>query len=61
MEGIVAQCQAKNMQVGTFADTPDGVRFWAERGLAYIEYGSDLNLFIGSVGQLKTAIAADVR
>jgi 4-hydroxy-2-oxoheptanedioate aldolase len=59
MEVIVAQCQAKNMQVGTFADTPDGVRFWAERGLAYIEYASDLNVFMSGVGQLKGLIASD--
>jgi 4-hydroxy-2-oxoheptanedioate aldolase len=56
MEKIVAQCQSKNMRVGTFADTPEGVRFWAERGLSYIEYASDLNLFIGAVGHLRAQV-----
>lgn len=57
MEGIVAQCRQRGVRVGTFADTVEGIRFWAERGLSFIEYASDLNLFIGAVRSLTTSVA----
>ena len=52
MEGIVALCQTKGIGVGTFTDTLEGIEFWSKRGLSYLEYASDLNLFIGACRSL---------
>ena len=57
MEAIIAQCRARQIRVGVFTDTPEGVRFWAARGIAFLEYASDLNLFMGSVHHLATQVA----
>lgn len=46
MDGIIEMCRPKGVKVGTFTDTPEGLEFWAKRGLAYLEYASDLNVFI---------------
>jgi 4-hydroxy-2-oxoheptanedioate aldolase len=46
MESIVALCAAKGVSLGTFTDSPEGIKFWKERGLSFIQYASDLNLFI---------------
>lgn len=48
MESIIALCQAKNVGVGTFTDTLEGVEFWSKKGLTFLEYASDLNLFISA-------------
>lgn len=53
LEKIVVQCAEKNVGVGIFTDTPDGVRFWADRGIELIEYGSDLNVFMVGAAQLR--------
>lgn len=58
MEGIIALCQAKGVGVGTFTDTLDGIAFWKDKGLAFLEYASDLNLLIGAARSIKTAASA---
>lgn len=55
MENIIALCHAKNIGVGTFTDTLEGIEFWSKKGLAFLEYASDLNLFINAA---KSVIAA---
>jgi len=52
MENIVERCCDKNIQVGTFTDTRDGIQFWKRRGLSFIEYASDLHLFINAAKQV---------
>lgn len=61
MEDIVRQCQARQLSVGTFTDTPEGIKFWTERGLSFIEYASDLHLFMNAVTTLKDGLASVVR
>jgi 4-hydroxy-2-oxoheptanedioate aldolase len=56
MEEIVRQCHVKNLSVGTFTDTPEGVQFWTKRGLSFIEYASDLNLFMSGVDAFKKSV-----
>lgn len=46
MDSIIKMCRPKGIRVGTFTDTLEGLEFWANRGLAYLEYASDLNVFI---------------
>lgn len=54
MKEIVSRCQEQNIRVGTFTDTVEGIEFWSSRGISFIEYASDLNVFINSANQLKT-------
>lgn len=58
MKGIVEACKKAGVRVGTFTDTPEGVRFWAEAGIDMIQYASDLNLFITASRKLFSEIAA---
>jgi 4-hydroxy-2-oxoheptanedioate aldolase len=53
IEAIVAKCAAKKVSVGTFTDTPQGIRFWAERGVSLIEYATDLNIFMAGAAWLR--------
>ena len=53
IEAIVAKCAAKNIGVGIFTDTPEGIGFWAERGVSLIEYASDLNIFMSGAARLR--------
>lgn len=53
METIVAKCKAKKVGVGVFTDTPDGIGFWAERGIDLIEYATDLNIFLSGACWLR--------
>jgi 4-hydroxy-2-oxoheptanedioate aldolase len=53
IESIVAKCAAKNIGVGIFTDTPEGIGFWAERGVNLIEYSSDLNIFLAGAVRLR--------
>jgi 4-hydroxy-2-oxoheptanedioate aldolase len=48
MESIIDQCRLKGIRVGTFTDTPEGLLFWSQRGLDFLEYASDLHLFMAT-------------
>jgi 4-hydroxy-2-oxoheptanedioate aldolase len=52
MESIIDQCRPKGIRVGTFTDTREGLAFWSKRGLDFLEYASDLHLFISSAQAL---------
>jgi 4-hydroxy-2-oxoheptanedioate aldolase len=56
MRGIIGKCADRGIKVGTFADTPEGVKFWREAGAEMIQYGSDLHLFMEGVAALKRQI-----
>lgn len=53
MEQIIHKCKIRDINVGTFTDTPEGVKFWSERGISFIQYASDLDLFIKTASNLK--------
>ena len=44
----------KNIEIGTFTDTFDGIEFWTNFGINYIEYSSDLNVFLNGFNQVKS-------
>ncbi len=46
MKSVILKCQEKNIRLGTFTDTPEGIHFWSSLGVNFIEYASDLNIFI---------------
>ena len=54
IEAAIRQCKAAGFDVGTFASDAQEGRFWAEREVDMIEYGSDLALFMdGAAGLLN--------
>jgi 4-hydroxy-2-oxoheptanedioate aldolase len=55
MEDIIEQCRPRGIRVGTFTDTPEGLAFWSQRGLDFLEYASDLHLFISTSKALVSA------
>lgn len=46
IERIIALCQPRGIGVGTFTDTPEGIDFWQKKGISYLEYASDLHVFM---------------
>ena len=52
MESIITLCKSRGIGVGTFTDTPEGIEFWSGKGLAFLQYASDLHLFIGAAQSL---------
>jgi 4-hydroxy-2-oxoheptanedioate aldolase len=52
MEEIIQKCLNREISVGTFTDSPDGIDYWRKKRISFIEYASDLNLFIGASKQL---------
>ncbi len=51
---IIEKCKQKNVEVGTFTDSIDGITKWKNLGIDFIEYASDLNLFIEKAKEIKT-------
>lgn len=56
MQKIVLAAQKRHVKVGTFTDTAEGVKFWAKNGIPWIEYASDLNIFIQGSEKLRREI-----
>ncbi len=46
---VVKVCNEKNISVGVFTDTPEGVKFWSEKGIKYINYRIDVELLLSNV------------
>jgi 4-hydroxy-2-oxoheptanedioate aldolase len=53
MQSIIEKCHKKNLAVGTFTDSEDGIEFWRSKGIQFLQYASDLNLFIDSAKKLQ--------
>lgn len=57
MEEIIEKCNNKQVSVGTFTDTLEGLGFWSKKGVNFLEYASDLDLFIKSANQVVSDFA----
>lgn len=56
MNEIINQCQDFGIEVGTFTDTLAGLNYWKLNGMSFIEYSSDLNIFIDAANELASKI-----
>lgn len=56
MGEIIQKCRKYGIRIGTFTDTPEGIRYWANEKVDFVEYASDLNLFISSCRDLLTQV-----
>lgn len=55
IKNIADGCKSNGIGVGTFTDTPEGVEFWRKWGMDFVEYGSDLQLFMQGAQRLLEA------
>lgn len=48
MNMIINECKKFNIPIGTFTDTPAGLSKWRSMELDFVQYASDLNVFINA-------------
>ena len=53
MKKIIKDCNDQSISVGVFTDTIDGLKFWSDLNVDFIEYGSDMLLFSDALTNLK--------
>ena len=46
MRDIIKKCELAAVKVGTFTDSVAGIQFWKNNGIDFLQYSSDLNLFM---------------
>jgi len=56
MRFIVEKARARNIVVGTFVDTPDGVQTWKDAGVQYISYSVDVGIFADACQEIAKLI-----
>ena len=54
MKKIIKDCNDQSISVGVFTDTIDGLKFWSNLDVDFIEYGSDMMLFSEALKKLKS-------
>jgi 4-hydroxy-2-oxoheptanedioate aldolase len=52
MDSVINVANTYDVSVGTFTDTAEGVNYWKDKGLAFIEYSSDLDIFFKGADSL---------
>jgi len=57
---IIKKCQKMKIKVGTFTDTIEGLKFWESNGVDFIQYSSDMSIFLESLSNLKNQINGEV-
>ena len=53
MNKIILKCKEKEVLVGTFTDTLEGITFWKDRGVDFVQYASDMNIFIEALKRIN--------
>ena len=53
---IITICQKKKIHTGIFTDTPEGVKYWQNLGINYINYRIDTEMFLNSIKKIKSEI-----
>jgi 4-hydroxy-2-oxoheptanedioate aldolase len=53
MQEVIRKCKVKGIKLGTFTDTIEGIEHWAREQFDFIEYASDLNLFLNTTRDLN--------
>ena len=54
MKKIIKDCNDQSISGGVFTDTIDGLKFWSNLDVDFIEYGSDMMLFSEALKKLKS-------
>jgi 4-hydroxy-2-oxoheptanedioate aldolase len=53
MKDIIAKCKKSNVEIGTFTDSEEGINIWSDLEVDFIEYSSDLNIFMHGVKSVR--------
>lgn len=53
MSKIIKKCKKSNIQVGTFTDSLEGIQFWKNQGIDFLQYASDMNLLLDLLKDIK--------
>lgn len=53
MQDIILKCKNRSIEIGTFTDSEDGIKFWTDQAIDFIEYSSDLNIFMQGVNSIR--------
>ncbi|MDB4926308.1 aldolase/citrate lyase family protein [Mucilaginibacter sp.] len=53
---ILAACNEANVATGVFTDTPEGVKYWGEKGVKYINYRIDSEMILSGFKKNKQDI-----
>jgi len=61
MTEIILKAQKNNIEVGTFTDSYEGLKYWTEKELNFIEYASDLNLFMQSFKSARNVVLSTLK
>ena len=61
MEDIISKCKKNNIEIGTFTDSEEGVKFWINLGIDFIEYASDLNVFMLGYKTIKNVFIESLK
>jgi 4-hydroxy-2-oxoheptanedioate aldolase len=61
MEEIIYKCKKNNIEIGTFTDSEEGVKFWTNVGIDFIEYASDLNVFMQGFNSIKNVLVESLK
>jgi len=59
MHEVLRLSKEKKIKVGTFTDSVQGVKKWAEAGMDIIQYASDLNILMSGIQQIRKELSAD--
>lgn len=57
MRQIVEKAQSKGIAVGTFTDSAETMRIWAQAGVQYISYSVDVGIFTDALRTLQGSFA----
>ena len=61
MSEIVKKCKENNVRLGTFTDSEDGIKFWTNLEVDFIEYASDLNVFMNGFKQVRNVFLSTLK
>ena len=61
MNEIILKAQKNNIEVGTFTDSYEGLQYWTEKEINFIEYASDLNLFMQSFNSARNVVLSTLK
>ena len=53
VDGMIARANERNVRLGIFTDTPQQLRHWRDRGIAFLAYSNDISILIEALKKLR--------
>ena len=61
MSQIIKKCKDRNVKIGTFTDSYEGLKYWTELEIDFIEYASDLNVFMNGFKSAQSVVLETIK